>query len=437
MMRVVIAGAGEVGYNLALALAERHEVYVIERDVSRYEEVMKLDVEAIHGNAANMRILQSAEIEKADLFLAVTGNDEANLLSGIAAKKLGAKKVIVRVENPEYVDKPIVKNHPIGLDVIICPQLALAQEAARLIGMPGAIEIVTFSGGRVEMIEIQISADSLAAGKRIKELNLPPNVVVTSIYRNGTVIIPRGDTLLKKGDRVAVVGKIEDVESIRDLFGPPVIKRVAIFGAGTVGSYIARILEKSRVGVKIIDSKQDRCELLCSMLDRAKIICGDATDIDLLVEEEIGRSDVVVATTESDERNLLLCLLSKSLGAKMSIAKVEKREYIRLFETVGVDVALNPRKVTYHEVMKLLGKISPETLAEIEDTAVIEVAVKNPKLAGKTLKELKLPRDSVVGAVVRGEECLIPRGDTVVNLNDRLLIFTTWDEIEEIEKIFS
>jgi trk system potassium uptake protein TrkA len=398
---------------------------------------MKLDVEAIHGNAANMRILQSAEIEKADLFLAVTGNDEANLLSGIAAKKLGAKKVIVRVENPEYVDKPIVKNHPIGLDVIICPQLALAQEAARLIGMPGAIEIVTFSGGRVEMIEIQISADSLAAGKRIKELNLPPNVVVTSIYRNGTVIIPRGDTLLKKGDRVAVVGKIEDVESIRDLFGPPVIKRVAIFGAGTVGSYIARILEKSRVGVKIIDSKQDRCELLCSMLDRAKIICGDATDIDLLVEEEIGRSDVVVATTESDERNLLLCLLSKSLGAKMSIAKVEKREYIRLFETVGVDVALNPRKVTYHEVMKLLGKISPETLAEIEDTAVIEVAVKNPKLAGKTLKELKLPRDSVVGAVVRGEECLIPRGDTVVNLNDRLLIFTTWDEIEEIEKIFS
>ncbi len=436
-MHVVIAGAGEVGRNLALALAEKHDVYVIERDVGKYEEILNLDVEAIHGNAANVRTLQMAGIDKADLFLAVTGNDEVNLLSGIAAKKLGAREVIARVENPEYVDKPIVKNNPIGLDVIICPQLALAQEAARLIGMPGAVEIITFSGGKVEMIEIQIAENAFAAGRRIRELNLPQSVVVTSIYRNGEVLIPRGDTLLKKGDRVAVVGRIEDVEAIRDLFGPPVVKRVAIFGAGTVGSYIARILDRSRVSVKIIDSRQERCESLYRHITRVKVVCGDATNMDLLVEEEIGKSDVVVATTESDERNLLLSLLSKNLGAKMSIAKVEKMEYIRLFETVGVDVALNPRRVTYNEVMKLLGKMGVETLAEIEGTAVLEVAVRNRKLAGRKLRDLKLPENSVVGAIVRGEECLIPRGDTAIQLGDKLLIFTTWDEMEEIEKIFA
>ncbi len=191
-MHIVIAGAGEVGYSLAFTLATSHDVYVIEKDTSRFEELSKLDVKAILGNAANTRILQEAKVDEADIFLAVTGNDEVNLLSGIAAKNLGAKRVIVRVENPEYVDKPIVKDHPMGYDVIICPQLALANEAARLIGIPGAIEIITFSGGKVEMVEIQISKNSFAVEKRIKDLNLPPNVVITSIYRGGEIVIPRG-----------------------------------------------------------------------------------------------------------------------------------------------------------------------------------------------------------------------------------------------------
>ncbi|WP_290598273.1 NAD-binding protein, partial [Archaeoglobus sp. JdFR-39] len=205
-MRIVIAGAGEVGYSLAMSLASNHDVIVIEKDYSRYERVSELDVVTIQGNAANSKILKEAEVEKADVFLAVTGNDEANLLSGLAAKKVGAKNVIVRVENPEYVEKPIVRDHPLGFDVILCPQLALAHEAARLIGIPGAIEIVTFSGGRVEMIELQVMKNSRADGTKIRDLNLPPNVIITSVYRNGEIEIPRGDTVLRAGDRVAVVG---------------------------------------------------------------------------------------------------------------------------------------------------------------------------------------------------------------------------------------
>jgi trk system potassium uptake protein TrkA len=435
-MHVVIAGAGEVGYNLAVSLAEKHDVYVIEKDPVRCEEVSKLDVETINGNAANIGVLKEVKSDVADLFLAVTGNDEVNLLSGIAAKKLGARQVIVRVENPEYVDKPIVRDHPMGYDVIICPQLALAQEAARLIGIPGAVEIITFSGGRIEMVEIQVHENSTASGKMIKELNLPQNVVITSIYRDGEVLIPKGNVKLNTGDRVAIVGKAEDIEHVKGVFGPPIIKNVTIFGGGTIGSYIARILEKGRINIKLIDSNVNRCENLCGELKKVRVICGDGTNVEFLVEEEIGKSDVVVSTTESDERNLLISLLSKSLGAKMAIAKVEKREYVKLFETVGVDVALNPRKVTYVEVMNILRRMKVRTLAELEGAAVVEVVVKNVKLAGKMLRDVHIPKNAIIGAIVRGDECLIPRGETKLMLEDRLLIFTTWDELEEIEKIF-
>ncbi len=435
-MRIVIAGAGEVGFSLAQSLADKYDVYIIEENPSRCEAVSDLDVVVVNGNAANINVLKSASVENADVFLAVTGNDEVNLLAGIAARKLGAKKVIVRVENPEYVDKPIVRDHPLGYDVVICPQLALAQEAARLVGIPGAIEIVTFSGGRVEMIEVQIMENSKADGCKVKDLKLPPNVVITSIYRNGEVIIPRGDTVLRKGDRVAIVGKTAEIEKLRGIFGPPVVKRVTIFGAGTIGSYVAKILQKGRISVKLVESRRDRCEHISEVLSGVKVVCGDATDIEFLVEEEIGKSDAVVATTESDEKNLLICLLAKNLGAKTAIAKVEKKEYVRLFEAVGVDAALNPRRVTYNEVMKLLRRMQIETVAEIEGAAVVEIVVKNPKLVGMKLKDINLPKSAIVGAVVRGDECLIPRGDTELQLGDRLLVFTTWDELEVVEETF-
>ncbi len=435
-MRIVIAGAGEVGLNLAKDLSEKNEVYVIDRDEEKIEYIKDLNVEAIKGNAANLEILNKGNIKKADIFIGVTGNDEVNLLSGLAAKKFGVNKTIVRVGNPEYVNKPFVVNHPMGFDLVVCPQLALANEVSNLITIPGAIEVISFSGGKVEMVEFVVEENSSIAGKKIAELNLPPNVIITAICRENELILPRGDTEILVGDKVAIVGKPEDLLKIRGYFGKPVVKNVVIFGGGTIGSYVARILDKSNLNIKLIDSNPEVCENLCSILKRTRVIIGDATDLDFLIEEEIGKSDVVVSTTESDEKNLLICLLAKSLGAKKAIAKVEKGVYVKLFEKVGIDVALNPRKVTFYEVMKHLRLMQTHTLVDVSGMTILEISVEKEDLSGKKIAEISLPKKSIIGGILRGEECLIPKGDTTLKMGDKLLIFTTWDEIDRIEKVF-
>jgi trk system potassium uptake protein TrkA len=437
-MLIVIAGAGEVGYNIAKDLANNYEVIVIEKDERKANEVGKLNVEVIHGNAASLNVLKKARIGEAGVFLGVTGSNEVNLFAGLAAKKLGAGRTIVRVGNPEYVDKPIVKNHSMGYDLVICPQLALANEIANLVTIPGAVDFVSFSGGKIDMIEIVVAENSPIVEKKVAGLNLPDNVILTAIYRNGDLIVPRGDTEIMEGDRIAIVGKLESITKIKKVFGDPVVRNVVIFGGGVVGCYVAKIFDKSNLNLKLIDSNPDICEELCGFLKRTRVIVGDATDLEFLMEEEIGKSDVVIATTESDGKNLLISLLSKSLGAKKAIARVEKGSYAKLFEKVGVDAALSPGRITYAEVMKHLRLMHVQTLAELErDIAVLEIEVRKEKLSGKQIKDVKLPKSTLIGGILRGDDCLIPKGETEIRIGDKLLVFTTWNEIEAVEDSFS
>jgi trk system potassium uptake protein TrkA len=435
-MQIVIAGAGEVGYNVAKALSDNYDVFVIEVDDKKIEEISNLNVEVIRGNSANLSVLKRAKIENADIFLGVTGNDEINLLSGIAAKKLGAKKTIIRVGNPEYVDRPYVKDHPLGFDLIICPQLALARAIANLITFSGAVDFVSLSAGRLNLIEIEVGENSSAVGKKVSELPLPENVVLTAIYRDGELIVPKGNTEIMAKDRISVVGKSENLLTVQNIFQGTSTRNVVIFGGGTVGSYIAQILESSNLNIKLIDSSAETCERLCTVFNNVRVIIGDPTDLDFLYEENIGKSDVVVACMENDEKNLLVSLLSKSLGAKKAISQVSKGSYMKLFEQVGVDVVLSPRTITYLEVLRHLRLMAVETLAEIEkgEAVVVEIPLKKDKLSGKKIMDLKIPEKAIIGGILRGEECLIPRGDTEVFKGDRLLIFAPWSEVERVEK---
>ncbi len=434
-MKIVIAGAGEVGYNIAKDISDTHEVVVIESDEEKLVDLERLNVETVVGNAANVEILKKSGVGKSDIFVAVTGNDEVNLLSGLAAKKLGAEKVIVRVGNPEYVDRPVIKNHPLGYDVLLCPQLVLSTEIAKLITIPGAVYFASIED--LEVVELQVSDSSPIAGRRIAEIDIPEGIIIGAIHRGDEIIVPRGEERILPGDRLAVIGWSGQTKEARRIMGIPVVKNVVIFGGGTVGSYLARMLDKSSLNIKLIDSNERRCEELCSMLRRTKVIYGDATDIDLLIEEEVGKSDVVVAATDSDEKNLLSSLLAKNLGAKKAIARVEKGKYVELFEKVGVDVALSPRKVTYLEVMRQLRLMRVETLGDYEASIAVLEYVASRKLDGKKIREIRFPENTIVGAIKRDGKIIIPRGDTEVKLGDRLYILTSWKNVEKIDKMLS
>lgn len=427
-MHIVIAGAGEVGYNLAKVLCDHHDVYVIELDDRRIENLLNLNVSVVKGNSANPKVLKSVGIERSDIFLAVTGNDEVNMLSGILARRLGAEKVVVRVGNPEYVDKPVIRDHPLGFDLVVCPQLVLANEVANIIMIPGFVEFINLSGGNV----VEVRACGEICGKRISDLNLPKDMLVLAIFRDDNVLIPRGETLIEYGDVLVVLGEFEN---LMNFFGKPLIKNVTIFGGGTVGSYIAKILELGRFNVTLVDSRFERCQVLDEDLKKTKVVCGDGTDVEFLEEIEVSRSDVVIATTESDERNLMISLLCKSMGAKKAIAKVERGEYVKIFERVGVDYALSPRKVTFLELMKYLRIVDIREVADLKHgIAILEFTAK--KVDSVKVADLRLPSCAIVGGVIRGGEFKIPRGDTVIMKGDRILIFSTWDCIEELEGIF-
>jgi len=430
-MRIVIAGAGEVGYNLAKVLCNHHDIYVIDADENKVEEIMtSLNVSAVKGNSASLNVLKTVEVDKADVFLAVTGNDEVNMLSGIMAKKLGAKKVIVRVGNPDYVDKPISRDHFLGFDLVVCPQLILANEIVNYLLIPGAVEFVTLSGANV----IEIKADVNLSGKKILDLELPKNVLIVAILRDDDVIIPRGDTVIEEGDILVVLGKVMEIAKIQT-FGQALVKKVTIFGGGTVGEYIAKILEAGKFSLTLIDSNVNRCKILSEKLEKAKIFCGDAMDVEFLSEIEVDKSDVVVATTESDEKNLMISLLCKSMGVKKAVAKVERGDYVKIFEMVGVDYAVSPRRVTFLEVMKHLGLVDIREIAEIKHKiAILDFIVRN--IDDVSLSELKLPKCAIVGGLIRDNKFMIPRGDTKIKRGDRVIVFATWDCIEDLKDVF-
>ncbi|MEM0302355.1 MAG: Trk system potassium transporter TrkA [Archaeoglobaceae archaeon] len=436
-MQIVIAGAGSVGYELARSLSGKNEVYVIEKDKEKIDRLSELDVIAIKGNAANLNVLKEAKADKADIFLAVTGNDEVNILAALSAKKMGAKRTLVRVENLEYTDKPVTRYHPLGFDIVVCPPLVLAQEIAELVGIPFAEEVVTLSGGEMDVIEFQISDGSPVIGKNSGNLNLPSDVVLASIHRNGDVILP-GEDDFRVGDRVIIVGKREEFEKLGEIFGQQVVRRVTIFGTSEISSYLAETLYRSRVNVKVIGASKKACEELTEKLRGIRIVCGDILDLEFLDREEVGKSNAVVALTDSDERNLMVSLLSKSLGAERAIVKVEHEEYIKIFEKVGIEHVLNPKKMTIMEVQKLLllDKVEVRTIADISGAVVMEIEVNNPKLKDKSIAEVQLPKNTAIWVVIRNNKCLAPHPDLRLELGDRVVLRTTWDKVKKVGEMF-
>jgi len=447
-MKAVIIGAGEVGYHIAKALSPKNDVVIIEKDEEAARRVDELDVLVIEGNGANAEIL-SRVLQNADLLVAVTGVDEVNIVACMTAKlitknKIGWKdtKTIARVSNPDYIDSPVTSRAQVGVDLMICPELALASEVADILSSPSAIDAEMFAEGKVKMTEFAISPDSKLVGKQMQDLRLADCCIVSAVFRDEEIIIPHGDDLIKANDHMVVVGKPEAMENLESVFGREVHKRtrILLIGCGIVGLYLAKLIDREEnADLRIIEQRKSRCIEVADILENALVLNGDGTDVSLLREENIEDMDVVVAITDSDEKNLLCALLAKQLGAKKVIARADRSDYLPLFEMVGIDMAVSPREATVNEVLKLTMGRGIQTLTTIEGerAEIIEyTASDKSKITGKPLNKVKFPKGSLINMVVRGEETIIPRGDFIIYEGDRVVIFAMASAVSEVEKFF-
>jgi len=408
-LNILIVGAGKVGYYLAERLSqEEHEVTVIEQDGDRRAVVENnLDVMTVAGNGASPKILAESGIDKAGMLIAVTDSDEVNMIACMAAKQAGVPKTIARVRNAEYAQEDqLVFNRALGIDMVINPEMVTAVEISQILKTPAALDVEDFAGGKVRMLEVKIRAGSRFAGKPLRKLELPPNVLVAGILRKDKMIVPDGNDMIQDFDSVFFIGEKEAICSMEKLFMQKrkPVQQVLIIGAGRISRYLTTMLEKTGMEVKVIEKDRRRCEELAQISRKSVILQGDGTDIDLLVEEGVGDADAVLCLTDDDKLNLLISLLAKHLGAQKTFVRVGRSEYITLMEQVGVDVVFSPRLLTAGVILRQVrrGDIVSVSLLEGAKAEALEVEIPHTsRLVDRKLSDVKLPRNVLIGAIVR------------------------------------
>ena len=449
-MKIVIAGAGEVGCHLAKMLSEGyHEITIIDNDEERLALVTEsMDVLTVQGNPTSIKVLKSAGVDKADLFVAVNPakQQDVNLVSAIIAKKLGAKKVTARINEAEYLnyDNKLMFTD-MGIDLLFYPEKIAATEIGDLLKQSDVSEFVDFARGQLQMVVFRIDEDSKLLNKTSADLPYDPFSLpfrIVAITRGGETLIPQRDTLFKRGDMAYVVTKKEFVDDLMALSGKHYldIKRLTILGGGRIGEMVAAQFEKNAEFVKIIEINRERCEVLSENLNRTLVINGDGRNSDFLYEEDVKSCDAFVAVTSSSETNILACVAAKKMGVAKTIAEVENIEYIKLAEGMGVDAVINKKIITAGRIFRFTMSNKVRTVKVIggSDAEVIEYIV-NPdsQITKAPLGELNFPQDAIIGGIIRGNEAIIVSDQTLIRPYDRVVIFALPTALGKIEKFFA
>jgi trk system potassium uptake protein TrkA len=446
-LKIVIVGAGEVGFHLAKILSqEHHDIVVIDNDEERVERVNEnLDVMAVEGSGVSPKLLFDAGAENADLLVAVSPSDEVNILACQIANKLGTKRTIARVSSPEFNSKDaIIKPDQLGINLMIYPEGVTADEIFRLVKRSTATDVLEFGEGRIQIIGLRLDANSPIINKKMKEVGLELNELVfrvVAISRGQRTIIPTGDDVFKKNDQVFVVCKTEYVQDMLRYAGQEeeAVKNIMILGGGRIGTQVAEMLE-DEVNVKIVESNEERATELAERLKRSLVIHGEGSDIDLLAKEGIMDMDIFIAVSDDEEENIITCLMAKHLQVPKTIALVDNTDYVTLAGTIGLDVAVNKKLSAAQIILKFIRQgdiLSIATLHGVDAEVIEFIAKKNSDITKKTLKDVNFPAGAIVGCVIRGDSVFIPVGSSKINPNDRVVVFTLPKSIPEVEKIFN
>ena len=436
-MNIVIVGGGEIGSQIAEALQHSHSVTVIDTDAERSQTFETFDVRFMQGNGADPKDLRAAEADKADAFIACTINDDINVLACLAAKGLGAKETMAFVTRQRYIEafaeSGMMESVGLMIDRTLWPQRILANQIVDIVQVPRAVDSSFFAGKKLQLLEYRLEESDPFTGKSLGEISLPKDTLVVGSIREDSFTIPSGSTVLCPGDKVIFMGTVPSMREIGLRFAPRKRRlNVAIIGGGNVGFMVAEQLQNSQAHVTIIETDEERCEKLARFLPKVLVLRGDGTDLELLEQERVEDADVLVAVTNDDSKNLLTSLLAKQLGIPKVITRVARARNRRLFERVGIDTSLAPRTAAVQEVLNWLQADEVDHLASIEDRAeVMEVSYPYHCETGR-IRDLGAPPNSLIGAILRKNQVIIPGGETTIQHGDHLFIVTTPDNVDAV-----
>ncbi len=436
-MRIIIIGDGKVGFSLAENLSkENHDVIIIDRNADALRKASEsLDVMCIKGNGVSTKILQEAGVKDADLLIAATTSDEMNMVCCLTAKKLGAEHTIARIRDPEYASELSALMADLGLDMVVNPEQAAANEIAHLLRFPPAVKMEKFAKGKVDFVEMKITEDMPIVGMKLKNIvhKVSASILIGVIVRDHEVIIPDGEMTIQNGDTIHIVGKPASIYHFCKANNgfTQKVKNIMIVGGGRIAFYLATLIADMGMKVKIIDNDPVRCNELAELLPHALIILGDGTDEDFLHSENMSDMDAFVVTTGRDEENLIAALLAKNNGVPKVVAKINRMNYANIIKNLDIDSIVSPKTITTNHIIRFVRGLQNaqgstiRTLYRIleEQVEAIEFIVNDDsKLIDQPLKKLELGKDVLIAAIIRGDNTIIPHGNDKILSGDSVVV---------------
>ncbi len=442
-MYVVVVGMGEVGrYVTQVLQSEQHDVVAIDTDAAQLELVAeRADVATMVGYGASLDILRKAGSDRADLVVAVTNHDEVNLLAALASRHLGAHRTIARLQGKEYSDLGEgIQYGMLGIDVVVNPRVLVAQEIAKIARSHGALDVLGLAGNRIEVVQLELPASSKVLHKPLVNLNLPDQILVAAVVRDRELFVPGGADVLLPGDRVYLVGRSGQMQSVEEQFcGGREAGRVCIVGGGVVGTALARLLTRIDTEVLVIEKNRASAERLASDHPKITVVHGDGTNLTLLEEEQVGSYDLFCAVSHEDEVNLMSGLLAKRVGANRTVSLVHRPDYMDIYRQLGIDVVLSPRQTASDHILKWVRQTELKSLTILEggQAEILELeATAGSRVVGTPIKRLNFPRGAILGAVVSQGNARVPRGDDVIMPGDTVVVLTTASTRSQVERLF-
>lgn len=449
-MNLVIVGVGKVGETLVQSLViEGHDVVVVDIDAVKVSNIVnRFDVNGVSGGGIERSVLLSAGVDKADFLIACTNRDEINILCCVLARKLGVKNTIARVRDPEYFKEIETMRDDLGVDFFFNPELNTALEIAQVLKFPSAIKVESFAGGRADIVAFDIAQDNPIVGRTLGSISkeYEKNVLIGMIQRGDNVYIPHGDSVIKEGDTIYIIGdEMEIAEFTKQL---KIFKRRAknalIVGGGKVGYYLAKELVKSNLSVKIIENDKARAQELSETLPKATVILGDGTDQNVLEEENLKGFDACVTLTGMDEENVVVSLYAMQQGVEKVVAKVDRSSVLGMVKELGLDTAVSPRLVIADHIVRFVRAHQSDnangiaTLYRLHDNVeAIEFTVADTFSGiNVPIKNLKIKRGILIGGIVRDGKFILPSGDTKFKKGDRVIVVTALKQITALTQIF-